>query len=126
MPTPFGTNLTHEDVPRPLWYGGYIEDRDLQTPGEYAGGWYWLSVRSYDPTLERFLQPDPSEQEGTRSYVYCGNDPLDCTDPSGLLLLEDVFTGIGVGLVAVGTAVLIGVAPEFGIPLAAGADVRLR
>jgi RHS repeat-associated protein len=74
----------HEDVPQPLWYRGYVEDRELQTPGENGGGWYWLSVRSYDPTLERFIQPDPSEQDGTRSYVYCGDDPLDCSDPSGL------------------------------------------
>ena len=47
-------------------------------------GCYWLSVRHYDPSLKRFLQPEPSEQEGTMSYVYAGGDPLDATDPSGL------------------------------------------
>ena len=47
-------------------------------------GWYRLSTRSYDPNLKRFLQPDPSEQEGARGYVYAGDDPLDATDPSGL------------------------------------------
>jgi hypothetical protein len=52
-------------------------------PGE-ATGWYWLSVRSYDPVLKRFLQPDPSKIEGLRSYVYVGDDPVDKSDPSGL------------------------------------------
>jgi RHS repeat-associated protein len=63
-------------VAQPLRYAGYWYDREL--------GWYWLSVRAYDPVLERFLQPDPSMATGTRSYVYVGDDPADSTDPSGL------------------------------------------
>jgi hypothetical protein len=35
--------------------------------------------------LKRFLQPDPSKIEGLRSYVYVGDDPVDATDPSGLM-----------------------------------------
>jgi len=46
--------------------------------------WYWLGPRAYDPNLERFLQPDPSAQDGVRSYVYCRDDPANCADPSGL------------------------------------------
>jgi len=65
-----------EDVPQPLRYRGYVWDRE---PGTY-----WLSVRQYDPALGRFLQPDPSEREGTRSYVYAGDAPADRSDPSGL------------------------------------------
>ena len=67
---------------QPLLYAGYVYDRELHGPGE-AAGWYWLSVRHYDPALGRFIQPDPSEQEGTRGYAYAGDDPLDATDPSG-------------------------------------------
>ena len=78
-----------ETVPQPLRYRGYVYDRELTGHGE-ASGWYWLGVRSYDPNIGRFIQPDPSEQEGTRSYVYCGDAPLDCSDPSCLLSLEDV------------------------------------
>jgi RHS repeat-associated protein len=74
-----GSGTDVENVPQPLWYRGYPYDRELQTPGENSAGWSWLSVRSYDPTLERFLQPDPREREGTRSYVYCDDDPLDCS-----------------------------------------------
>ena len=65
-----------EAVPQQLRYAGYWYDTELQ--------WYWLSVRSYDTTLERFLQPDPSEIEGVQSYTYAGNDPVDAIDPSGL------------------------------------------
>ena len=78
--------IDREQVPQPLLYGGYVYDRELSGPGDVTAsgqpvGWYWLSVRHYDPSLKRFLQPDPSEQEGTRSYVYAGDDPLDATDP---------------------------------------------
>ena len=65
-----------ETVPQQLRYAGYWYDNETQ--------WYWLSVRSYDPALERFLQPDPSEIEGVQSYAYAGNDPVDAIDPSGL------------------------------------------
>ena len=69
-------------VPQPLGYRGYVYDQETQS--------YWLSVRQYDPGLRRFLQPDPSELDGAThcggypGYVYCGDDPLDCSDPSGL------------------------------------------
>ena len=53
----------------------------LLQPGD---DWYWLSRRSYDPALGRFLQPDPSEQEGLFIYVYANDNPADQADPSGL------------------------------------------
>jgi RHS repeat-associated protein len=80
-------------VPQPFLYASYIYDRELSGPGE-SSGWYWLSVRHYDPVLERFVQPDPSQQEGTRSYVYAGDDPLDASDPSGLILCGKHFFGL--------------------------------
>jgi len=46
--------------------------------------WYWLTTRSYDPQLRRFLQPDPSSRDGVRSYAYCHDDPVNYADPSGL------------------------------------------
>jgi len=63
----------------------------LYNSGTYAStetwpvAWYWLTTRSYDPALERFLQPDPSALDGVRSYTYCHDDPIDCADPSGLV-----------------------------------------
>jgi len=47
-------------------------------------GWYWLTTRAYDPVLGRFLQPDPSQQEGIFTYVYSGDDPVDYNDKSGM------------------------------------------
>ncbi len=67
---------TDEHVPQQLRYGGYWYDEKLS--------WYWLSVRYYDPETARFLQPDPSEQDGVQTYAYVGDDPVNATDPSGL------------------------------------------
>jgi len=69
-------DATDETVPQQLRYAGYWYDEKLS--------WYWLSVRYYDPEIERFLQPDPSEQDGVRTYAYAGDNPIDGTDPTGL------------------------------------------
>ncbi len=74
-----------EQAPQPFRYAGYWWDAAL--------GWYWLEARSYDPQLERFLQPDPSGEDGARSYAYAGDDPLDLTDPSGFGLCEAPLLG---------------------------------
>ncbi len=66
---------TNETVPQQLRYAGYWYDEKLS--------WYWLSVRYYDPEIERWLQPDPSETDGVRTYAYAGDSPLDATDPTG-------------------------------------------
>jgi len=66
---------TYETVAQPLRYGGYWYDREM--------GWYWAGVRSYDPTLKRWLQPDPSRIDGARTYAYAADNPIDEVDPSG-------------------------------------------
>ncbi len=72
----------NEQVPQQLRYAGYWYDEKLS--------WYWLNVRYYDPEIERFLAPDPSEQDGVRTYAYVGDDPMDGADPSGLVDLCNV------------------------------------
>jgi RHS repeat-associated protein len=79
--------ISVENAKQPLLYAGYWYDRELGMPNETTG-WYWLSVRAYDPALKRFLQPDPSGIEGLRSYVYVGDDPADSIDPTGLMIDE--------------------------------------
>ncbi len=69
-------DATDETVPQQLRYAGYWYDEKLS--------WYWLSVRYYDPEIERFLQPDPSEQDGVRTYAYVDDNPLDASDATGL------------------------------------------
>lgn len=48
-----------------------------------------MNGRIFDPTLGRFLQPDPVVQnnfelQNYNRYGYCYNNPMTCTDPSGL------------------------------------------
>jgi RHS repeat-associated protein len=68
------TSVT-ETVPQRLRYAGYWYDQELV--------WYWVSVRYYDPNFKRWLQPDPSEQDGVRTYVYVDDDPIDLSDSTG-------------------------------------------
>ena len=69
-----------------LW--GRVYHHDL-----YAGerwipelGMYDLRNRFMSPELGRFLQSDPIGFKGDASnlYRYCGNDPVDKSDPTGL------------------------------------------
>jgi RHS repeat-associated protein len=45
-------------------------------------GLHNFRARLYDSTLMRFYQVDPAEQYST-PYVYCGNNPITLTDPTG-------------------------------------------
>jgi len=69
----------YQTVPQQVRYAGYWYDSEVQ--------WYWLSVRYYDPEEMRFLQPDPSDEDGVHTYAYVGDDPVDASDPSGLCLI---------------------------------------
>ncbi|MEW1568846.1 RHS repeat-associated core domain-containing protein [Streptomyces sp. NPDC093509] len=48
-----------------------------------------LGERAYDPNLGRFLSPDPIsapyQPQNLSSYSYSGNDPINYSDPSGLM-----------------------------------------
>jgi len=79
---------------RGYWYDGWTTDGK----GTWDNGpsrWYALPARPYDPDLKRFVQPDPSSQDGVRSYVYCHDAPLDCSDPSGLISADATPGGAG-------------------------------
>ena len=76
--------LVSESVPQQLRYDGYWYDTET--------GWYWLQIRAYDPVLKRFLQPDPSGQDGQFSYAYVGDDPVGGSDPTGLCNAGDSST----------------------------------
>jgi RHS repeat-associated protein len=49
------------------------------------GAWYY-KARVYEPELGRFLQPDPIGYEGGMNlYAYVGGDPVNFSDPLGLM-----------------------------------------
>jgi len=107
-------DATDETVPQQLRYAGYWYDEKLS--------WYWLSVRYYDPEIERFLAPDPSEQDGVRTYAYVNDDPIDLTDPTGLDGGVGLSDGGIISFFLIGATIVIAVAtaPEV---LAAGTAV---
>lgn len=53
-------------------------------------GLYNYHARQYDPTLARFLTPDPAGQSSS-PYTYCNNNPINYVDPSGKTLTEAMF-----------------------------------
>ncbi len=94
MPEEFGTSTTssyiysvcanytaaEQDQPVKLIGNPYMftaRRYDLET------GLYYYRARYYNPYIGRFLQLDPAYQ-GMNWYAYCGNNPIICTDPSGL------------------------------------------
>jgi len=78
-------------------------------------GMYYLNARWYDPVILRFTGRDPvrggfREPLTLHAYLYCMNDPLNATDPTGEYTMGQVFT-------AVGTQALLGAAWGFGAGL---------
>jgi RHS repeat-associated protein len=60
--------------PNPFMFTG--RQFDVET------GLYYYRARYYSPDLGRFLQTDPVGY----GYAYCGNNPLNAVDPTGLIL----------------------------------------
>jgi len=98
-------------------------------------GLYYYRARYYSPRLGRFLQPDPiGYQGGLNLYAYVGGDPLNLTDPSGLIadaiyntaasgadyvLTHPGQTAVGVGLIGAGIAGCVFTACTADVPLLA-------
>lgn len=65
------------------------DDAD-ENPYRYSGEYYdtesgytYLQARYYDPDMGRFISEDPA-MDGENWYVYCGNDPVNMVDPTGM------------------------------------------
>lgn len=71
------------------WAGGsrYAYTGQLMIPEAQL---YSYKARAYDPGLGRFLQTDPAGyQSDVNWYAYAGNDPLNWSDPSGTVTVEE-------------------------------------
>lgn len=74
---------------------------------EYIGNYQIINMsgRMYDPIVGRFISPDPHVQDPSNSqnlnrYVYCLNNPLKYTDPTGeFFIIDDFLIGMVKGLV---------------------------
>jgi RHS repeat-associated protein len=68
--------------------GTQFTNRFLFAGREYLAGvnLYQYRNRAYSPDIGRFLQPDPigHDGDGYSFYRFCGNDPVNNDDPSGL------------------------------------------
>jgi RHS repeat-associated protein len=64
-----------EGISNPIKYAGEFQDPET--------GLYYLRARYYDPKIGRFTQEDPIRDE-KNWYIYCGNNPVNFVDPSGL------------------------------------------
>jgi RHS repeat-associated protein len=105
-----------------------VADSNAGPPWRFTGrrldpdtGLYYLRARDYSPLLGRFLQPDPiGIAGGINLYAYVGNDPLNGTDPLGLLSLEGTVRFVG-GVAQAAVGVGVGVATSWtGIGAVAG------
>lgn len=89
--------------------GGTRQRFPMRFAGQYfddESGLHYNGMRDYDPTVGRYLQPDPlglmSGQ--TNLYAYANNSPLAFTDPTGELGL-----GLGAAIAAIGIIVYVGI-----------------
>ncbi len=91
---PYGNlRSSSETIPNPYRYtGGY---NDITT------GLYKLGRRYYDPSLGRFTQQDPTNQE-TNLYAYTNDNPANETDLTGCAACDVFAYGLGLGLGAAG------------------------
>ena len=79
-----GTLANTLGVHNPLRYRGYVYDTEI--------GLYYLQSRYYDPELGRFINADALVATGqgllgNNMFAYCGNNPVNCADPSGNSLI---------------------------------------
>ena len=102
-------------------------NRYLYTGREWEpeSGLYYYRARHYDPTIGRFLQPDPiGYADGLNMYQYVGGNPVIFVDPTGLILWGQVAKGagkiVGGGILAVAGAVVAGGTSVTGIGIAVG------
>lgn len=72
-------------------FGNQIADNPAYAnPFRYCGEYFdqetgliYLRARYYDSSIGRFISEDPIK-DGVNWYVYCGSDPVNAIDPSGL------------------------------------------
>ncbi len=73
---------------------------NMRYAGEYFDtetGFIYLRARVYDPTTGQFLSRDPMVASTREAYGYTGGNPLNATDPSGMIGLPGTDFCIDIG-----------------------------
>ncbi len=81
----------------------FVDTPEASTPAQTSPNLILMQARHYDPTIGRFLQADPLKMssfttQGLNRYIYCNNDPVNRSDPSGLCYqdyLTPAFLAVG-------------------------------
>lgn len=98
-----------------LYYNGGSNTGAFYNPFRYRGYYYdhginlyFLKTRYYDPEIGRFITIDdisyldPESINGLNLYAYCGNNPVNCVDPTGHFPIAALIIGIAIGALAGG------------------------
>ena len=79
---------------QPRTAGGFATQRGwIGQIEDTTTGLNYLNARYYDPTLTRFISPDPlynpAQIKTLNPYTYAWGNPVTASDPSGLFLFDD-------------------------------------
>jgi len=97
----FGRSMGQTDTAVDFLFGYAGRPWDAQT------GLYDNRARWYDPAVGRFLSEDPSgfaDGQDLNLYRYVGNNPINCTDPSGMCA-QSLWNGFSSAASSVSSAV---------------------
>jgi len=90
-----------------VWQASYLPFGEVRTISgsavlnqRFPGQWFQIETglsynwhRHYDPSIGRYLQPDPlGMPDGPSRYAYVSNSPLMYVDPTGLARKKPTFT----------------------------------
>jgi len=91
---------TYEPFGKVIESGGTLANSFMFTGQLYDSeiGEYYLRARQYDPHISRFTARDPvegcfKEPLSSHVYLYCQNDPMNRTDPTGRSYLDKLLWG---------------------------------
>lgn len=105
----FGVRLTDlaSGVAEYRWRGqegSETDEIEVDLENDRAGvGLVYMQSRYYDPETGRFLVPDALyisslTTQGMNRYIYCNNDPVNYSDPSGQFIAIMAWVGFAIGL----------------------------